>query len=601
MNTHRLTIEHLLYTIALILALGLRMYNLGATPLTDAEANWALQGLQLVQRESSGTGLALGPQPGYVVFTGGLFSIFGSPNALARFWPALLGGFLILLPAFFRSDLGRTAALIMAFGLALDPGLVAISRQAGGPMMAVSFGLFALVWWRVQKPVLAGVFGGLALLSGPAILAGALGFVAAFGLVRLFVERTGARDGPAGWEMRDDPASQRAGRLALFSSGAAVLLVGTFFLYSPQGLAAWLGTLPAFLGGWVNPSGVPAIQLLAALVVFQPFVIAFGLIGAITSWTDSSRLFFGRSDPFVPHQHTILFLVFWALLSLVLALVYPGRQVSDLAWTLIPLWALAALELARHVPERFSSDEISPVSLGQAVLVFLLLSLFWLTLAGLSRALPGLAAPAVQIGVLSGIIALIVLTAALISLGWSWEVSRRGLVWGLTAVAGVYLLAAAWGAAHQRPNQPQELWSRPPAAGEAAMLVTTLQQLSTWQTGLPHKIDLSVAVDTPSLRWVLRDFPEARFVSVPAFDELPSVIITRAEAEAPELAAAYRGQDFAWWIYPGWDGALPPDTSRWLTFREAHLQVEQIILWARTDLFPGGTLESSEGAPISPP
>ncbi len=36
----------------------------------------------------------------------------------------------------------------------------------------------------------------------------------------------------------------------------------------------------------------------------------------------------------------------WMLVALLLALFYPAHQVGDLAWMLIPLWSLAALELA---------------------------------------------------------------------------------------------------------------------------------------------------------------------------------------------------------------------------------------------------------------
>jgi len=64
-------------------------------------------------------------------------------------------------------------------------------------------------------------------------------------------------------------------------------------------------------------------------------------------------------------------------------------------------------------------------------------------------------------------------------------------------------------------------------------------------------------------------------------------LITQESAEDPALSAAYRGQDFVWSVYPGWTGALPPDLIGWFTFRQAPLQLESIILWARNDLFPG--------------
>src|SRR4030065_107789 len=94
----------------------------------------------------------------YVILTGAGFRLFGSSNFIARFWPALTGALLIFLPFFFKRELGQKAALILAFGLAIDPGLVAISRLAGSSMMATSFTLLSLGWIWGGYPVLSGIF-----------------------------------------------------------------------------------------------------------------------------------------------------------------------------------------------------------------------------------------------------------------------------------------------------------------------------------------------------------------------------------------------------------------------------------------------------------
>jgi hypothetical protein len=261
--------------------------------------------------------------------------------------------------------------------------------------------------------------------------------------------------------------------------------------------------------------------------------------------------------------------------------------VIDLVWVLVPLWLLASQELARHLPQ----GEISPASLGQATLIFILLALFWITLAGLSHLTPGAADTGIRIGVMVGIIALSVLTTVLVALGWSWDVARKGLAWGWVVVLGIYGLSTLWGAAQLRPNQTYELWRTPPVTGQASLLLRTLGDLSEWHTGFRNTIDVVVSADSASFRWVLRDFPHARFVSEPEVGDLPAVIITRQEQDEPSLTASYRGQDFVWWIRPGWSGALPDNTAQWLVFRQAPLQTEYVILWARSDLFPGGTLE----------
>ncbi len=43
------TLEHAFYALALAIAFGLRFVHLGALPLSDFEADWALQALHITQ------------------------------------------------------------------------------------------------------------------------------------------------------------------------------------------------------------------------------------------------------------------------------------------------------------------------------------------------------------------------------------------------------------------------------------------------------------------------------------------------------------------------------------------------------------------------
>ena len=597
MDIRKINFEHVLYLVAFLLALVVRFVNLGAMALPDTEANWALQALQLAHSGPLKASFVWGPQPGYVVLTGATFALFGAGNGLARLWPALAGSLLVLMPLLFRRDLGKPAALVLAFGLALAPGLAAVSRQAGGSMLALTFVLLALGAWRIRQPVLAGVCAALALLGGTSILLGVLGLALAWGAALLLGRAFGWQPDTADEEIpsSENSPKSRPWRAALIAGGVAILLISTFFMYAPQGLGAWIDTLPAFISGWVNPSGMPAGRLLAALVFYQPLAVVFGLVGAIRGWRDQASWEIERDTEISPRfRATFLFL--WAGFALLFGLVYPARQVADLVWVLVPLWALAALGLASFLPK----GQVNLVAFGQATVIFLVLTLFWLTITSLGRSLPGTSANAVRIGVLVGILALAILASVLVALGWSWEVSRQGLVWGVGAALGVYGLSVLFGATQVRPTQPQEIWSLPPAVNEADIFMRTIGDLSEWTTGLRQNIDVVASVNTPSLRWALRDFANARFVSEPPVSELPSVIITRQDQQAPTLSASYRGQDFAWWKFPGWPGALPPEFIPWLTFREGPTQDQQIILWARSDLFPGGAAVPNIAEPGNP-
>ncbi len=180
MNFSRLKNEGWLYWLAFLIALGFRIIQLGACPLTDSEATFALQALHIAQ----GKAPLLGPQTGYILFTSLLFAIIESTNFMARFSPALVGSALVFVPYLFREKIKPIPALILAFFFAIDPGLVALSRQANGTILAVTFLLFAWGMWRHQRAIAAGIFAGLALLSGPSLWAGLF----ALGLTWVFLQ-----------------------------------------------------------------------------------------------------------------------------------------------------------------------------------------------------------------------------------------------------------------------------------------------------------------------------------------------------------------------------------------------------------------------------
>jgi len=571
--SNRLSIERLLFFLIVSLALALRLLNLGATPLAEGEAGLALKAFDVARGERA----ALDPQPGYVALTGAVFALFGSSEFAARLWPALVGGLLVLAPFFFRRILGREAALILALGLALDPGLVALSRQADGPMMALGLTMLTLGLAFNGSLALAGVAAGLALLSGPALLPGLLALLIAGG-ISWALAGSGGLTLPA-WQSKNSPRS------GLLTALLTLVVAGTLFLRFPEGLSAWLAGLPAYLSGWAQLPSIPVLRLLAALAVYQPLPLVFGLIGAVRGWLRADRLAQGLS--------------LWLGISLVLAVIYPARQVSDLAWALLPLWALAARELSGLL---IASSDYPVVSLGQTALIFVLLALIWMNLAGLGQSVPEAQGNLIRLAVIGGVLGLAVVTTSLVGLGWSWRAARQGLVWGLCAGLSVYTLAGMWGASQLRVPGRIDLWTPVPESADVGLLMKTLSDLSSWHTGEVASLDVTLAVDSPALRWVLRDYPSLSVV--PEGDKLltsgsPSIVVTRQSVEEPSLAASYRGQDFALDAYPGWAGALPPNLARWLVFRLAPLQEEQVILWARVDLFPGGSALSGNPPPES--
>ncbi|MBM3126023.1 MAG: hypothetical protein FJZ87_13280, partial [Chloroflexi bacterium] len=310
MNYRRFKYEGWLFGLAFLLALSLRLIRLGAMPLNDAEADLALQALQI----SQGLKPALGPHPAYIMFTVPLFFLYGGgTNFLARLVPALAGSLLVLAPLLFADRIKPRPALLLAFFIAFDPGLTAISRQIGSPIFPLAFTVFALGFWNQDRPRLAAGFSALAVLGGPAIWAGllALGIAwAIFYLVRSLIFSQAEAAASPTW---------RAGmREAVVPFVVTFLVAGTLFLSVPNGLSSALLSIPSYLQGWVEPSGMRIGWMVISLLAYQPFGLMMAIIAILRGWLRASR--------------RVIPLSIWLSVSFLLSIFYPAREVADLAW-----------------------------------------------------------------------------------------------------------------------------------------------------------------------------------------------------------------------------------------------------------------------------
>jgi hypothetical protein len=586
MTNRRLTLEHILYALAFALALTLRFLHLGALPLSDFEADGAFQALQVAR----GAHPAIGPNPAYVLLTSILFYIFGASNFLARFWPALVGSILVLTPFFFRDRLGRVPALILAFALTFEPGLLAISRTAGSSILAVSFLVLAWAMGREGRYPLAGVFGGLALMSGQAVWMGLLILGLSVAICQVFFSKRVKTDDQQQTASEDHsspvtshPSLETAHwslvtkhwKITLVYLLGTLLLGGSLFLLAPVGLSAFVASILAYFKGWWTLSGVRVAHLLTALVAYQLMALVFGLVALVGGLLRKDRL--------------VISLGSWTVVALLLALAYPARQVADLAWMLLPLWTLAALELGRYTKmESVGGWKLAGVTaLTVSILVFV-----WMNLA--AAASQTFVSPAVQtrLLLLLGALLILGLSLTLVAFGWSAEVARLGAAWGGTAFLVAFTLGASTGAGGLRQPLTAELWSpSPPWRGrqdrqtvQTDLLQKTLNDLSDWNKGHVESLPVTVVgLDSPALRWLLRDW-EVKEADALSPADSPELVIAPQGVEL-NLSAAYRGEDFVWYQSPNWDEALPEEWLCWFVYRQMSQQKESLTLWARGDLF----------------
>jgi len=548
-----------LFLLILALALALRLFSLGALPLSDYEATWALQALGLARGQHP----SLGPQPAYDVLTAFLFFVFGASNFLARFWPALAGVLLVLTPWLLRERLGTRTSLILALGLAIDPGLWALARLAGGPMLAVTFLTLTIVLWQRRQYALAGVCLALALLAGPAVWFGAL-TLALSGLAYSFWSRRSRSEPIALRPWATDWASWRAVWPCALGT---LLLVGTACTLVPNALSAMAGALPQFLRGWWTPSGTGAGLVALALPADEMLPLLFGLMAAARGLAQ--------------RDHFSVRLSLWALVAFLVTMLYPGRQTGDLAWVILPLWMLAAQEIERYL-HWGETDRRAVIPL--AVFTLLLLMLAWFMLAHTTfQWVEGsfFQQPVLQMA--AGVLLFLAISLVLAGLSWDPATALHGGLWGLLAALTIATAGLGTSAAGIRRPPTVSLWQPPLTVAQAALLRQTVDQISNWNRGYVGQVAVHLAaLDSPAMQWLLRDY-EVSITTAAMTDQQPEVLITPAGVLSPQ-EAGYRGQDFIWRQQPAWESASALDWLRWWLFRTLPQTNEEVILWVRPDL-----------------
>jgi hypothetical protein len=563
MRNKKWTAESGLYLVILILALLVRLFQLGQNPLSEGEADLALRALSLARGET----VAFGAQSAYVLLTGSLFYLFQSTAFLARLLPALFGSLLVAIPFLLREQLGKKAGLLFALFLAIDPALLATSRQADSLMITVASLLLVGVFVIKKQSVLTGIFLALAFLSGPDLWPGLLMLAAAGAMLPIRKKRLESGFDLPGFEGLQGFAWKKS--LAWFA--ACIFLTGTLFFIVPEGIGGAVASMPAYFGGWTRASAVSFQRIFVALLAYEGLALIFGVWGIVAvakQGIDVDRFF--RN---------------WALFAVLLVVIYPSRQEIDLVWAMIPLLGLAARVIARWLESEPEPRWIASVLMLGITVLFILA---WINLVSVS--IPVLSEMDLQLRYirLAATVAVIALLVLLVGWGWSVSAAKSGFVWGLASVLLVYTLSASWHASGMGPHPEAELWLTGSYTTDADLIEKTVGDLSAQYTGERTRGEVTVlGVDSQALEWLLRDVDKARFVDTLPLDAQPAIVISPSQQELG-LAASYTGQDFVLQQSPAWSLLLRPEWMGWLNFREVVLQENNIVLWARSDLFPMG-------------
>ncbi len=540
-----------------LLALGIRLYRLGYLPLNDAEARLALQAWELAEGRAG----KLDSQVLYIYPTALLFFLFGPFDALARFWPALSGSLLVLLPWALRRRLGERLALLFALFLTLDPGMVAFSRQANA-WMPVLFALGMMAVFLEQgRYSYAAIFAALAFLGGLPFWEGLVLGILILILLRILPTRSWPSPLPLeGWWQ------------GVPTFLATLLFGGTLFSFAPAGLGAIWNAPLELVRFWGQPQMSLGDQLLA-LTGYEalPMLLTLGFV------------LFG---PSATHWYLPLGAMF------LFSLLMPAGTPSSALWFLTVLLFLAA----RTLDDLLSQITLDG-SLSFGVLVsFLLLSFISINLIGYLQdpSQPVNAQPLLLYGrpllplrllAIASASLFLLIALILLAIEWGKKQAMDALLLSLLLLGSLFMLGNLVSVTGLRLQDRLELWPAPQAAPQLRLLDQTIQELSLWSSG--HRQAQTVLLagwqePPPSLQWTLRYHP-LKYSQTIQFDGNEALVIT--PPVLPEaLAVPYYGQDFILLTRPARE-RQPMQLWQWLLFRRLPSEQITLILWARNDLF----------------
>ncbi len=561
-----LTLGHVGLGIILLIAGIFRLINIGETPLSPDEASQALHVWRFWS--SSAANIPFAGSPAYFTPTALLTQILGDSDGVMRLAPALFGWAAVGTPWLLRRRLGEVGALTAAILLAISPTAVSASRTAGGDsaaMFALLLSLIAFIRYLdaadAKWLIIAAAGIGLGLTTAPQFYSGLLILAAGWGISRWI--------GP---ELVEMPLgiSASARRNAYLFGGAIFFVLATMAFLHPAGL----GGAANNLGEWLSRFGVSSdpMELIAPILVFgryEPILLFVGGVAGIWgTWK-------GRPLP--------SFLIYALIVGIVLFFAQPGTVANTLALT---PWA--ALLVGFFVSEALKLPLAPGVEKGMREAAILAQTLVGAAFVGMiaRQTKVALYNPDdfahfwIAMGLLAvgGAVFLILFT-------FDKNLAFQAGLGAALILLGAFSWGNSWWLNHRAANDTRTQWVAVATDHDVRFLEETVRETAWQWLGSEAEASLLSTVDTPVLRWYLRDFPQAQFgeSGLPAADH--HLIITPTDVELP-MENQYLGSDFKL-IRNDLDVPLSSrQTAAYLLFWEipAGINATSIILWVKEDI-----------------
>jgi len=386
------------FLLAFLVGLGLRLWRLGEMRFTLAEAQIAQSAWQMAMGNAAG-------MPGNMSYTGLsalLFHLFEPSFFFARLLPVLFGSSLILIPWFWRKELGHKTALVLAFGLAIDPILLGFSRQIVTPIFVLAGLAWAVTALKNKRPVLAGSMLALAFLGGHSFWLIALIGLAVFLIWRKRVEI----------KFIDASYKAKAFLLPLLTSFiVSQALISSAFLLSTEGLGGIGAGLVEFFQLFSIKFEIAAYQPTLVAIAYSLLPLFFAI------WALAEDL---RNHRPLKNLPSIIGWGFSVLLSVLLG----RRDLGLLAFAAVFAWLGAAASIARKIDQASERREIvlGVTAFQIVILVYLQMVIRRLTSVPVNSQDFRFALFALLAGIL-----LLVISTVLVGMGWSRLLSGQAL------------------------------------------------------------------------------------------------------------------------------------------------------------------------------
>ncbi len=542
--------------------LCLRLVNLGKIPFNTAEAQNAYAAFLVANGLSTGTAAS----PVYEGLSAPTFFVLGASPFFARFWPALAGASLALVPLFLRRRVGALQAVLLAAGLAFDPVLFTLSRQAGGAIFTAVGLIWALSFFMERKSIGLGIALAVAWLSGSWFWIALLTCGICVGIYMLTQNKAAANGLANACPFRTKAFREAAGLSFIVS----LILLASALILNPAGLS---GIASGLAGLWSSSQEVATIAYILPIYRVSAYslpIILFAFPVALSAWKEKD----GRGQ--------IVSLVAGVMLLSIFLFRTQGAAGYALLHCL--LWFLAARTLENQILLEAGQKDIAlgAFLLGMAICAYLAVSAKNLVNPAQSAITVGPSAIAFVLGLL-----LLVLIFFLVMMGWSLQTARKGILSAVLLSVLAFSLSLTFLALKPSNPYPALVWSDSSLWVNADAQSTLLREIE--KTGKLEPQVSSVVMTAPQLevlRWNFRDFRHV-LVSTGLPENSPPEIILSATADQKNAAESYRGVRI---VNPGivqWDTIAPLNLVRAAVSKRLPAENFEYYLWIRQDLMTG--------------